>query len=338
MRIFVTGGAGYIGSHACKALFQAGFTPVTFDNLVHGHREAVRWGPLVVGDLLDQRAISEALQYFRPDAVMHFGAYAYVGESVSNPGKYYRNNVVGSLNLFEAMRTTCIDKLIFSSTCATYGLDDQNGSAPQSLISESHVQNPINPYGSSKLMIERILRDFDHAYQFRSICLRYFTGAGADLSAEIGESHDPETHLIPLVLDAAAGISSGITVYGTDYDTPDGSCIRDYVHVSDLADAHVLALQSLLDGAPSCFYNLGNGRGYSVKEVIKAAQAVTGKKIPVNFGLRRSGDPARLVGDASLIKSSLGWTPRYCTLVDIIASAWRWHQRHSESSISTELK
>ena len=321
MRILVTGGAGYIGSHACKALSQAGFTPIVFDNLVYGHREAVRWGPLVVGDLLDPPAIGQVLQDFQPDAVIHFAAYAYVGESVSDPEKYYRNNIIGSLNLFEAMRQAGTDKLIFSSTCATYGLPIDG------LISELHPQNPINPYGRSKLMVEQILRDFDHAYQLRSICLRYFNAAGADIAAEIGESHSPETHLIPLVLDAAAGTGAGITIHGSDYDTPDGSCIRDYVHVSDLADAHVLALQALLNGAKSSVYNLGNGRGYSVKEVVAAAQKVTGKEIPVSFGQRRVGDPASLVGDATLIKNVLGWAPRYSELADIIGSAWRWHQR-----------
>ena len=323
MRILVTGGAGYIGSHACKALSQAGYTPVTFDNLIYGHRDAVRWGPLVQGDLLDPQAIAQALKKFQPEAVMHFAAYAYVGESVSDPEKYYRNNVVGSLNLFSAMLKAGINKIIFSSTCATYGLPEQN------LISESHSQKPINPYGSSKLMVERILHDFDHAYQLRSIRLRYFNAAGADMSAEIGESHDPETHLIPLILDAAAGIKKSITVFGTDYDTPDGSCIRDYVHVSDLADAHVLALQALLNGAKSSVYNLGNGSGFSVKEVISTARAVTGKEIPVDFGRRRAGDPARLVGNAALIKNALGWAPRYSELADIIGSAWRWHQRHA---------
>ncbi len=321
MRILVTGGAGYIGGHACKALSEAGFTPVVFDNLVYGHRKAVQWGPLVVGDLLDSPAIAQVLQEYQPLAVMHFAAYAYVGESVSDPEKYYRNNVVGSLNLFEATRTAGIDKIIFSSTCATYGLPIAG------LITESHPQNPINPYGRSKLMVEQILRDFDPAYQLRSICLRYFNAAGADIAGDIGESHDPETHLIPLVLDAAAGIKPSINVYGNDYDTPDGSCIRDYVHVSDLADAHVLALQALLNGAKSNAYNLGNGRGYSVNEVVAAAKSVTGKAIPVSYGARRAGDPASLVGDATLIKAALGWTPKYSELADIIASAWRWHQR-----------
>jgi len=319
--VLVTGGAGYIGSHACKALNAAGFTPVTFDNLVYGHPESVRWGPLVNADLLDAEAIRRAINEFRPIAVMHFAAYAYVGESVENPGKYYRNNVVGSLNLIEAMRDGGIDKCIFSSTCATYGLPQED------LISESHRQKPINPYGSSKLMIERILRDFDHAHGIRSICLRYFNAAGADSDTEIGEDHDPETHLIPLVLDTAIGKRESITMHGNDYATPDGSCIRDYVHVSDLADAHVLALRSLLDGAASGAYNLGNGRGHSVLDVIATARHITGNAIPVRVGPRRAGDPPMLVGDASLIKNTLGWSPRFSGLDDIIDSAWRWHQR-----------
>ncbi|MGH8050665.1 MAG: UDP-glucose 4-epimerase GalE [Arenimonas sp.] len=321
--ILVTGGAGYIGSHACKALALAGYTPVSFDNLVYGHREAVKWGPLVVADLLDQAAIANAILEYQPMAVLHFAAYAYVGESVENPGKYYRNNVLGSLNLLEAMRDAGMDKIIFSSTCATYGIPNQ------ALISETHAQNPINPYGASKLMIEQMLRDFDRAHGLRSISLRYFNAAGADIDGEIGEEHDPETHLIPLVLDAAAGLRESITVYGSDYDTPDGSCIRDYVHVGDLANAHVLALQSLLKGADSNVYNLGNGQGYSVKQVIAAAETITGKKIPVNTGLRRAGDPPRLVGDAEKIKQSLGWSPQYAELVDIVATAWQWHRRGS---------
>jgi len=325
--ILVTGGAGYIGSHACKALSVAGYTPVTFDNLVYGHREFVRWGPLINADLLDQDAIKLAIQQYKPIAVMHFAAYAYVGESVENPGKYYRNNVVGSLNLIEAMRDEGLDKIIFSSTCATYGLPQQE------LISETHPQNPINPYGASKLMIERMLRDFDQAYGMRSICLRYFNAAGADSDAEIGEDHDPETHLIPLVLDAAAGVRADITMYGDDYATPDGSCIRDYVHVSDLADAHVLALESLLKGAPSTAYNLGNGQGYSVRDVIAAARGITGIEISTAIGPRRAGDPPRLVGDATLIKTTLGWAPRFSSLSDIVGTAWRWHQRHEEARI-----
>ena len=319
--ILVTGGAGYIGSHACKALAAAGFTPVTFDNLVYGHREAVQWGPLVTADLLDAESVARAIEEYQPIAVMHFAAYAYVGESVENPGKYYRNNVVGSLNLIEAMRDAGLDKIIFSSTCATYGIPERE------LISESHRQSPINPYGYSKLMIEKMLMDFDHAHGIRSISLRYFNAAGADVDTQIGEDHDPETHLIPLVLDAAAGLRECITMHGNDYATPDGSCIRDYVHVSDLADAHVLALQALLNGSRTHAYNLGNGHGYSVHEVISAAREVTGKNISVAIGPRRAGDPPRLVGDASMIKQALGWSPKYSDIGDIIGSAWRWHQR-----------
>ncbi len=319
-KILVTGGAGYIGSHACKALSAAGFTPVSFDNLVYGHREAVLWGPLVEGDLLDRAAIAEAIRQYQPIAVLHFAAYAYVGESVENPGKYYRNNVVGTLNLLEAMRDAGMNKIIFSSTCATYGLPQQ------ALISETHPQNPINPYGSSKLMIERVLQDFDAAHGLRSISMRYFNAAGADMEAQIGEAHDPETHLIPLVLDAAAGLRESITVNGNDYPTPDGSCIRDYVHVSDLADGHVLALQSLLGGAASAAYNLGNGQGFSVFEVIETAKTITGRSIVTKLGSRRAGDPPQLAGDAGLIKKELGWSPRYSSLSDIIGSAWRWHQ------------
>lgn len=322
--ILVTGGAGYIGSHACKALSEAGFTPVVFDNLIYGHRDSVRWGPLVLADLLDQHAIASAISEFQPIAVMHFAAYAYVGESVQNPGKYYRNNVVGSLNLLEAMRESGLKKIIFSSTCATYGLPQED------LISETHGQNPINPYGTSKLMIEQMLRDFDLAHDFRSICLRYFNAAGADANAEVGEEHDPETHLIPLVLDVASGLRDSITIFGDDYATPDGSCIRDYVHVSDLADAHVLALKALLNDAQTTAYNLGNGQGYSVKEVIAAARIVTGRNVSVNIGARRAGDPPRLVGDATLIKNTLGWKPIYAALPDIIGSAWRWHQRNAK--------
>ena len=294
---------------------------MTFDNLVYGHREAVQWGPLVNADLLDADSVSRAIEEYQPIAVMHFAAYAYVGESVENPGKYYRNNVVGSLNLIEAMRDAGLDKIIFSSTCATYGVPEQE------LISESHRQSPINPYGYSKLMIEKMLMDFDHAHGIRSISLRYFNAAGADAEGEIGEDHNPETHLIPLVLDAAAGLRECITMHGNDYATPDGSCIRDYVHVSDLADAHVLALQALLNGSRTHAYNLGNGHGYSVHEVISAAREVTGKNIAVAIGPRRAGDPPRLVGDASLIKQALGWTPKYSDIGDIIDSAWRWHQR-----------
>jgi UDP-arabinose 4-epimerase len=317
--VLVTGGAGYIGSHACKALARAGQVPVAYDNLVHGHRWAVKWGPFEQGDIADRSRLDDVIERHRPDAVMHFAAFAYVGESVLDPGKYYRNNVAGSLVLLEAMRDHGIDKLVFSSTCATYGV-------PQRLpLTEEHPQQPINPYGMSKLMVERMLADFDVAHALRSISLRYFNAAGADPEGEIGECHDPETHLIPLVLDAAAGLRPHITVFGDDYDTPDGTCIRDYIHVSDLADAHVLALRALETGMASAAYNLGNGQGFSVREVVDCGRRVSGREIPERKGARRAGDPPVLVGDASRIRQELGWQPRHSELASIIESAWRWH-------------
>ncbi|MDX1607001.1 MAG: UDP-glucose 4-epimerase GalE [Candidatus Competibacterales bacterium] len=318
--VLVTGGGGYIGSHACKALARAGYLPVSYDNLVYGHREAVRWGPLEEGDIADRARLDDVLDHYRPTAAMHFAAYAYVGESVQDPGKYYRNNVAGSLTLLEALRDHGIGRMIFSSTCATYGVPEQ---VP---ITEDHPQRPINPYGASKWMIERMLADFDTAHGLRSMALRYFNAAGADPDAETGEAHDPETHLIPLVLDAAAGRRPAITVYGDDYDTPDGTCIRDYIHVTDLAEAHVLALQALERGAPSTAYNLGNGAGFSVREVIARARRVTGCEIPVETGPRRPGDPPRLVGDAQRIRRELGWRPRFADLDVILETAWRWHR------------
>ncbi len=319
--VLVTGGAGYIGSHACKALAAAGYVPVSFDNLVYGHEWAVRWGPFVQGDILDRAALDAVMEKYRPVAVMHFAAFAYVGESVEHPGKYYRNNVAGSLTLLEAMRDHGVDKFIFSSTCATYGVPTV---VP---IPENHPQAPINPYGASKLMIEQMLRDFDTAHGLRSISLRYFNAAGADPAGETGEAHDPETHLIPLVLDAAAGVRPEIVVYGDDYDTPDGTCIRDYIHVTDLAAAHVLGLRALEEGAKTAAYNLGNGRGFSVKEVIDTARAVTGREIPVRMGPRRAGDPPRLVGDAARIRKELNWQPQHASLEAMIGTAWKWHQR-----------
>lgn len=319
MNILVTGGAGYIGSHACKALAQAGYTPISYDNLVYGHRWAVKWGPLEEGDIADRTRLNEVMAKYQPAAVMHFAAFALVGESMQDPGKYYRNNVAGTLTLLEAMRDHSIDKFIFSSTCATYGIPE---GVP---IREAHPQRPINPYGASKVMIERMLQDFDASHDLRSISLRYFNAAGADLQGEIGEVHDPETHLIPLVLDAAAGKRASITVFGDDYDTPDGTCIRDYVHVSDLADAHVLVLKALEGGAETTAYNLGNGHGFSVKQVIETAERVSGKTVPTEIGQRRAGDPARLVGDSTQIRSELGWNPRYAQLQLIMQSAWNWH-------------
>ena len=319
--ILVTGGAGYVGSHTCKALAQAGYTPVVYDNLVSGHSWAVKWGPMEVGDVADRARLDELIKKYKPKAVMHFAAYAYVGESVLAPGKYYRNNVVGTLNLLEAMRDYGIDKFIFSSSCATYGI-------PMSIpITEDHPQQPINPYGMSKLMTEQILQDFDRAHGLRSISLRYFNAAGADPDGEIGELHSPETHLIPLLLGAATGSQHPVTIFGRDYDTRDGTCIRDYIHVSDLAHAHILSLRALLDGAKTTAYNLGNGRGFSVQEVINITEKVTTLKIPFEVGLRRKGDPAQLVGDAQLIKADLGWSPKLRDLETIIQTAWNWHQR-----------
>ena len=323
--VLVTGGAGYIGSHACKALAAAGYNPVVFDNLVHGHDWAVKWGPLEHGDLLDSHCLDQVFRRHKPVAVMHFAAYAYVGESVSKPLKYYTNNIAGSISLLEAMLKYGVDRLIFSSTCATYG----NPQSP--ILDETHPQNPINPYGCSKLTVEAILRDFDQAYNMRSISLRYFNAAGADLDGDIGEVHEPETHLIPLTLRAAAGSGSPLTIFGDDYPTPDGSCVRDYIHVSDLADAHVLALRGLEQEDSSGFYNLGTGRGYSVKEVVSTAQAVVGALVPHSIGARRAGDPPSLVANAELFSSRFGWEPGVSDLETIIESAWRWELQSQHS-------
>ena len=319
--VLVTGGAGYIGAHACKALAEAGYTPVTYDNFVYGHPEAVRWGPLEKGDIGDREQLEMVMKKYNPSAVMHFAAYAYVGESVTNPAKYYQNNVAGTLSLLESMNSCSIDNIIFSSTCATYGMPDQ---IP---IDENHPQNPINPYGRSKLMIEWILKDFAAAYDLKFVSLRYFNAAGADPDAEIGENHDPETHLIPLVLDVALGIRNRIEIYGTDYNTPDGTCIRDYIHVSDLADAHLLALEYLNAGGQSEVFNLGNGNGFSVREVITAAMKVTGCDIPYLESKKRPGDPAVLIGSTEKIRDNLGWRTVHNSLDAIIRTAWRWHKK-----------
>ena len=319
--ILVTGGAGYIGSHACKALSKAGYTPVTYDNLCFGHDWAVKWGPLERGDILDRARLDEVLKQYQPEAVMHFAAFAYVGESVTNPGKYYRNNVVGSLTLLEAMRDNGVETIVFSSTCATYGVPDL---IP---IREDAPQHPINPYGASKLMVERMIQDFSAGHGLKFSSLRYFNASGADPDNQIGEDHEPETHLIPLVLDAASGRRASITVFGSDYETQDGSCVRDYIHVSDLASAHVCALEALKRGVPSGAYNLGNGLGSSVKEVIETVQHITGLSVSVLQGPRRAGDPAVLVTDASKARDELGWVPKMADLAEIIGTAWAWHQR-----------
>ena len=323
MAVLVCGGAGYIGSHVNKMLNRMGYDTVVFDNLVYGHREAVKWGEFVRGDLKDPEEIEAVFDTYPIEAVMHFAAYAYVGESVTDPEKYYFNNVACTLNLLRAMRGHGCDKIIFSSTCATYG---EPARVP---ITEDMPQNPINPYGASKLMVERILSDYGTAYGLRSVALRYFNAAGADPECEIGEDHDPETHLIPLVLDAASGKRPDIRVFGTDYPTRDGSCIRDYIHVEDLATAHILALKYLQSGGASERFNLGNERGTSVLEVIEAVKKVTGKDLKVTLSDRRPGDPATLVGSSDKVKAVLGWEPRYADIETIVEHAWKWHERRS---------
>jgi UDP-arabinose 4-epimerase len=324
--VLVTGGAGYIGSHTCKALAMAGHKPVAYDNLVYGHDWAVKWGSLERGDILDAARLRAVMQASGASAVIHLAAFAYVGESVTDPAKYYRNNVIGTLTLLEAMRSCGIDKIVFSSTCATYGIPDM---LP---ITEDMPQNPVNPYGASKLMIERILADYQPAYGLKSISLRYFNAAGADPDGETGEDHDPETHLIPLTLDAASGRRPHITIFGDDYETEDGTCIRDYIHVSDLADAHVLALRGLANGGVRrSAYNLGTGRGYSVAAVLDAAKRVTGRDIPVIKGPRRPGDPAILLADPTRAKTDLGFNPRFTAIEDVLLSAWRWSMRNDEA-------
>ena len=319
--ILVTGGAGYVGAHACKALAAAGYRPVVYDNLVHGHAEAVQWGPLERGELSDRARLDEVFARHEPGAVMHFAAYTAVGESVVDPGKYYRNNVAGSLSLIEATAAHGVDRFVFSSTAAAYGLP---ASVP---ITEDAPNSPINPYGRSKLMIEQILFDFEQAHGLKSAIMRYFNAAGASPDGEIGESHDPETHLIPLALDAVTGNRPELTVFGSDYPTPDGTCIRDYIHVGDLADAHVRALDRLAGGGATRVYNLGTGAGVSVREILDAIEKVTGKAVPHRPGERRPGDPPVLVSDPSRARAELGWELRMSDIETIIATAWAWHQR-----------
>ncbi|MGC2203470.1 MAG: UDP-glucose 4-epimerase GalE [Stellaceae bacterium] len=321
--VLVTGGAGYIGSHACKALARAGYRPVVFDNLSRGHRGAVRWGPLVEGDIADQANLIATLDEYRISAVMHFAAYAYVGESVTDPAMYYRNNFGGTLSLLEAMREAGIDTIVFSSTCATYGTPAR---VP---ISESTTQLPVNPYGETKLAIERALRWYGEAYGLRWAALRYFNAAGADPDGEVGELHEPETHLIPLVLQAAIGARPHIDIYGTDYPTPDGTAIRDYIHVQDLADAHLRALEHLGAEGGSMALNLGTGQGHSVREVVRAAEIISGRRIQCRYTARRPGDPPALVADPGLATELLGWHPQISDLDSIISTALAWHTGHS---------
>ena len=320
LRVLVVGGAGYIGSHMVKLLGQLGCVVTTLDDLSSGHRDAVLCGDFVQGNFGD-RAVLEAVLSRGFDAVMHFASFIQVGESVQHPDKYYRNNVTYTLGLLDAMRAHGVNKFIFSSTAATFG-------EPQyTPMDEQHPQQPINPYGRTKLMVEQALADYDRAYGFKSVCLRYFNAAGADPEGQLGERHDPETHLIPLVLQAASGRRPSISVFGRDYGTPDGTCIRDYVHIQDLCSAHWLALQSLMNGAESQAYNLGNGNGFSVQEVIDTAEKVTGRTISIVNGPRRDGDPARLVADSRLAREKLGWQPQYADLATIIEHAWKWEIR-----------
>lgn len=319
--ILVVGGAGYIGSHAVKMLLANDYNVVTLDNLSGGYRDAVVGGDFVLGDIADPNCLKKIFTDYNFAGVMHFASFIQVGESVQNPGKYYQNNVAATLNLLDAMVAHQVKTFIFSSTAAIFG-------EPQYVpIDEQHPKQPINPYGSSKWMIEQILTDYEHAYGLKAICLRYFNAAGADPDGQLGERHDPETHLIPLVLQAASGKREFISVYGQDYATPDGTCIRDYIHINDLCQAHVLALEALFNGANSNAYNLGNGAGFSVKQVIEVAEAVTGKNIPVKIVARRAGDPARLVADAKQAQAALNWQPQYADLTSIIAHAWQWETR-----------
>jgi len=322
--ILVTGGAGYIGSHAVLALQRAGYPVVVLDNLVYGHRDIVDnvlQVELVEGDTNDRALLDRLFATHPIAAVMHFAAYAYVGESVTVPDKYYRNNFTGTLTLLEAMLAASVKTFVFSSTCATYGV-------PQVIpIPEDHPQNPINPYGASKLMVERVLGDFDVAYDLKSVCFRYFNAAGADPSGLLGEDHAPETHLIPLLLLAALGQRESISIFGTDYPTEDGTCIRDYIHVNDLASAHVLGIEYLLKGGNSQVFNLGNGSGFSVREVIETARSVTGREIKTVECDRRAGDPPVLVGSSDKARNILGWRPQYPNLSEIVAHAWQWHQK-----------
>ncbi len=321
MNVLVTGGAGYIGSHVTRRLVNAGHDVWVYDNLSVGHAQAAPAGRLIVGDLLDRSKLESVLRSNCVDAVVHLAAYALVGESVVDPAKYYQNNVVGSLTLLEAMRASGVSRLVFSSTTATYGVPDQ---LP---IRESQPQRPINPYGFTKLVVEQALADYAQAYGFAYAALRYFNAAGAAFEGDLGEDHSPETHLIPLVLKVALGQLPAIVVFGDDYPTPDGTCVRDYIHVEDLAEAHIRALERLGPGT-KWELNLGIGRGFSVAEVIQACRRITGHAIPTKVGARRSGDPPALVADASLARQTLEWQPRVTDIGEIVETAWQWHQSH----------
>lgn len=321
MNVLVTGGAGYIGSHTCKQLKKHGLNPIVYDNLSRGHKKFVQWGPLIEGDILDTEKVKKTLVEHQIQAVLHFAAFAYVGESVENPSLYYKNNVHGTLSLLEAMLKSNVKKFVFSSTCATYGVPEK---VP---LIEDMPQSPINPYGQTKLMIEKILKDYGPAYGLKSVCLRYFNAAGADQEGMIGECHEPETHLIPLAIEAALH-NKTMKIFGNDYPTPDGTCLRDYIHVTDLAEAHVLALK-YLDKAEKEFnyFNLGNGKGFSVQEIIKAVEDVSAKKVNAEIYPRRAGDPAALVSDSAKAKRHLQWEPKITDIKEIIRTAYNWHQK-----------
>jgi len=329
--ILVTGGAGYIGSHTVKQLLKHGYKIVVFDNLSEGHREAVLTERFVHADLLDPSAIKKTFDEYNIDAVMHFAALARVGESVEHPQKYYQNNVIGTLNLLQAMREHRVEQIIFSSSAAVYG------SPEITPIPESHPKRPENPYGRTKWIMEQSLEDYCYAYGMRYIALRYFNAAGCDPEGQLGEDHNPETHLIPIVLDVALGRRDHITIFGTDYETPDGTCIRDYIHVNDLADAHILALEALDKGHQSTAYNLGIGSGYSVRQVIDVCHRVTGKAIKTIEGKRRAGDPAVLVADPSKAKRELAWEPKFTQLDEIVDTAWKWRKEKNGMGLGTQI-
>jgi UDP-arabinose 4-epimerase len=326
-RILVTGGAGYVGSHACKALAAAGYEPVVFDNLCAGHEWAVKWGPLERGDLLDQDRIAEVVAKYDPAGAIHFASFAYVGESVTDPGKYWRNNVSGAINLCDALVAAQTSAIVFSSSCTVYGR------AEAEFIGEAEPVAPINPYGNTKRAIEIMLADYEVATGVRNTVLRYFNAAGCDADGDIGESHEPETHLIPLAIATAAGDRDALKIFGTDYPTPDGTCIRDYIHVTDLADAHVRAIGRMLDGGASELFNLGAGEGYSVREVIEGVGRIVGTPAPSIDDARRAGDPARLVADIAHAGAGLGWAPAHSSLDNILSTAWDWYRSQSAANL-----